>query len=237
MNAQSRLIEQNLRALKIPYRIVGGKSFFDAREVKDFLAYASCLLNTDDDVSLLRIINTPARGIGPSVVERATAISIAQKKSLFATLQDCRRFARTIESAECPDRWFHRILDEYETRLNTPLADQAAVLREFISTTGYLEDLGRTCKTPEEALKRKSIHEMIRWFDEHAQRSNSGLRGFLDDMMLRQEEEEEQSEDGSGRHAHHAARGEGTGVSARLSRRPRGRHASARTLDARRHPR
>jgi len=59
MNAQSRLLETHLRELHIPYRVVGGKSFFDAREIKDLLAYASVLLNADDDVSLLRIINTP----------------------------------------------------------------------------------------------------------------------------------------------------------------------------------
>jgi superfamily I DNA/RNA helicase len=53
MNAQSRLIEQNLRSRHIPYRVIGGKSFFDRREIKDLLAYASCLINTDDDVSLL----------------------------------------------------------------------------------------------------------------------------------------------------------------------------------------
>ena len=75
MNAQSRLIEQNLRHLKIPYRLIGGKSFFDRREVKDLLAYASCLLNPDDDVSLLRIINTPARGISPATVELALEAS------------------------------------------------------------------------------------------------------------------------------------------------------------------
>ena len=50
MNAQSRLLETHLRELHIPYRIIGGKSFFDRREVKDLLAYASCILNTDDDV-------------------------------------------------------------------------------------------------------------------------------------------------------------------------------------------
>src|SRR5687767_7352061 len=51
MNAQSRLVEENLRRLRVPYRIIGGKSFFDRREVKDVLAYASCLLNVDDDVA------------------------------------------------------------------------------------------------------------------------------------------------------------------------------------------
>ncbi len=78
MNAQSRLLEENLRRLQIPYRIVGGKSFFDRREIKDLLAYMSVLVNPDDDSSLLRIINTPARGhqrrdgAARAAMERAT---------------------------------------------------------------------------------------------------------------------------------------------------------------------
>ena len=200
MNAQSRLIEANLRELKIPYRVVGGKSFFDAREIKDFLAYASVLLNTDDDVSLLRIINTPARGIGASVVERATELSAKKKCSVFATLQEAAfRSEITTRAATAIDK-FTAFLDQWETKLNTPLADEAAVLRGFIKETGYLEDLKRTCKTPEEAFKRESkVVEMIRWFDEEAGRTDKGLRGFLDDMMLRQEkEDEEDDEKGSG---------------------------------------
>ena len=186
MNAQSRLVEANLRELKIPYRVVGGKSFFDAREIKDFLAYASVLLNTDDDVSLLRIINTPARAIGASVVERATELSAKKKCSVFAALQDVAfRSEITPRAATAIDR-FTSFLDQWETKLNTPLADQAAVLRAFIQETGYLEDLKRTCKTPDEALKRESkVVEMIRWFDEDAGRTDKGLRGFLDGMMLR----------------------------------------------------
>jgi superfamily I DNA/RNA helicase len=69
MNAQSRLLEENLRRMKIPYRLVGGKSFFDRREVKDILATITCLINPQDDISLLRIINTPPRGIGATSVE------------------------------------------------------------------------------------------------------------------------------------------------------------------------
>jgi superfamily I DNA/RNA helicase len=200
MNAQSRLLETHLRQLHIPYRVVGGKSLFDAREIKDFLAYASVLLNTDDDVSLLRIINTPARGIGATIIERATELSAQKRCSVFVALQSEEfRGEITKRQAGCIDA-FTAFLDRYETRLHEPLANEPAVLRDFIKETGYLEDLRRSCKTPDEALKREGkVNEMIRWFEEDAGRSDKGLRGFLDDMMLRQEQEEDDAEEkGSG---------------------------------------
>ncbi len=192
MNAQSRLLETHLRELRIPYRVVGGKSFFDAREIKDLLAYASVLLNADDDVSLLRIINTPARGIGPAVVERAMELSVQKRCSVFAALQDGEfRSSITKRAADSIGK-FTVFLDAWETKLNTPLSDQAKVLRDFLGETGYLEDLKRSCKTQDEGLKRESkVTEMIRWFEDDAAAKGKGLRDFLDDMMLRQEKEED----------------------------------------------
>lgn len=192
MNAQSRLIETNLRQLNIPYRIIGGKSFFDRREVKDLLAYANCLVNTDDDVSLLRIINTPARGISSTTVENATEFSAKNKCSVFDALRN-EEFRSTLmkRTVESIDR-FTELLDGFETKLNTPLSDHAAVLRELIKDTGYMEDLRRTCKTPEEALSRETnLVEMIKSFEVYQGRSTEGLRGFLDEMSLRQEREED----------------------------------------------
>ena len=195
MNAQSRLLETNLRQLKIPYRVIGGKSFFDRREVKELLAYAQCLVNTDDDVSLLRIINTPARGISAPTIERATEMSAKMRCGVFAALQT-REFRATLttratESVEA----FVGLMDRFETKLNTPLANQPEVLRELLKEVGYLEDLRRTCKTPEEALSRETnVGEMLRSFDQFESKSTEGLRGFLDQILLRQEREE--SDDG-----------------------------------------
>ena len=152
MNAQSRLIEQQLRHLKIPYKVIGGKSFFDRREIKDLLAYASCVLNTDDDVSLLRIVNTPARGMSPAVVEKAIEHSTKLSCSVWEALKDAAYQSDLGTRAATAVRQFVEFVDLYETRLNQPLADQPAILRELVEETGYLEDLRRSCKTPEEAL-------------------------------------------------------------------------------------
>ena len=192
MNAQSRLLETNLRQLKIPYRVIGGKSFFDRREVKELLAYAQCLVNTDDDVSLLRIINTPARGISATTIERATEMSAKMRCGVFAALS-APEFRETLTGrAAASIDAFIALMDRFETKLNTPLADQPAVLRELLKEVGYVEDLRRTCKTPEEALSRETnVGEMLKSFDEHQSRSTDGLRGFLDEMCLRQEREED----------------------------------------------
>ncbi|HET6408944.1 MAG TPA: UvrD-helicase domain-containing protein, partial [Chthoniobacteraceae bacterium] len=156
MNAQSRLIETNLRQLKIPYKIIGGKSFFDKREVKDFLAYASVLLNTDDDVSLLRIINTPARGISANTVERATALSAKKKTSVFAALSDEQFRSDLPTRALQAIDGFIALLDNFETRLHQPLSDQSTILRELMAKVGYIEDLKRSCKTADEGIQRES---------------------------------------------------------------------------------
>ena len=192
MNAQSRLLETNLRQLNIPYRIIGGKSFFDRREVKDLLAYANCLVNTDDDVSLLRIINTPARGISSNTVEKATEFSAKHKCSVFDALaKEEFRGLLTKRTVESIDR-FVEMLDGFETKLNTPLSDHAAILREMMKETGYLEELKRTCKTPQEALSRETnLMDLLKSFEDFQGRSTEGLRGFLDEMSLRQEREED----------------------------------------------
>jgi superfamily I DNA/RNA helicase len=72
MNAQSRQFEEMLRERRIPYRVVGGKSFFDRREVKDVVAYLGALLNTADDNALLRVLANPPRGIGSATLQLAT---------------------------------------------------------------------------------------------------------------------------------------------------------------------
>ncbi|MHA3770683.1 ATP-dependent helicase [Verrucomicrobiota bacterium sgz303538] len=210
-NMQSRLIEQNLRELKIPYRIIGGRSFFDAREIKDFLAYASCFLNTDDDVSLLRIINTPARGISATTTERATEISARAECSVFEALS-LPQFRDTLTTrTKASVDAFLDLVDKYETKLHEPLANHAQIVRELINEVEYFDELKRTCKTPEEALKRETnIQEMLRSIEEHQKRSDEGLRGFLDEMMLRQEREEEKDElkgDGVTLITLHAAKG------------------------------
>lgn len=196
MNAQSRLLEEQLRRLKIPYRLIGGRSFYDRREVKDILSYLSAILNPEDDVSLLRIINTPARGISSATTDRAIEQSITDKTSVFATLRSNAFLATFTKKTGEAIRSFAALLDRYETRILEPRADFAAVVNDLITETKYLEDLARSCKTPEEALSRETnVREMLNALGEYQLRKDDGLQGFLDELSLDQQREEEDQDD------------------------------------------
>jgi superfamily I DNA/RNA helicase len=193
MNAQSRLLEENLRRLQIPYRLVGGKSFFDRREVKDVLAYLTVLVNPEDDSNLLRIINTPARGISAGTIERATEWSARNKCAVWDALRADEFLkelpARTVgKIAE-----FVELIDGYETKLNEPLTDHHAVVGELLKEIEYLEDLKRSCKTGEDAMKREeNVRQLLQDLATFQGRSVAGLQGFLDEVMLDKNREEEQ---------------------------------------------
>jgi superfamily I DNA/RNA helicase len=202
-NQQSRLIEQQLRQLKVPYRVVGGKSFFDRREIKDLLAYASVLLNTDDDVSLLRIINTPPRGIGEGTIEAATEASAKAGCSIWKIIQDHDFLSGLSQRARSALGSFVEMMDQAESRMLEPLADQPKVLAEWVESVGYYEEIKRSCKTMEEAQGRETnVRELISGFTQEFEKKDRkgayGLREFLDDMMLRQEADDEEDEDRGG---------------------------------------
>ncbi len=210
MNAQSRLIEENLRRLHIPYRVVGGRSFFERREVKDLLAYLSCLVNPQDDVSLLRIINTPARGIGATTIELAIQESNTAKQSIFETLVSETFQSLLTQRTREAIRRFTDLIDEYETKLVQPLTDFAATVQELLLQIDYIQDLRRGCKSPEESLNREeNVREMIRALSDYQVRSTEGLPGFLAETALDRDHEQEpdKAKDGVTLITFHAAKG------------------------------
>ncbi|MDQ6625101.1 MAG: UvrD-helicase domain-containing protein [Verrucomicrobiota bacterium] len=196
MNAQSRTLEENLRRLQIPYRIIGGKSFFDRREVKDLLAYMSVLVNPGADANLLRIINTPARGISAATVESALHWSVRQKCSLWDALQSAELLATFSNRTATSVKAFVELVDDYQTKLLQPLTDEAEVITKLINEIEYGAELRRSCKSAEEASAREiNVGDMLRDLKQFTGRSTKGVAGFLDEIVLDQEREEEKQED------------------------------------------
>ena len=199
MNAQSRLLEENLRRMKIPYRLVGGKSFFDRREIKDVLATITCLINPQDDISLLRIINTPPRGIGATSVEVALENSAKAGRSLFETLTDPAFEPEVTRKTAAAIRIFAEDLAATRIHLLTPGADAYAIVNGYLSETGYFEDLKNSCKTPEEALNRESgAKEILNALASHQEKKRGSVQDFLDELSLNREREEDKKEESAG---------------------------------------
>ncbi len=87
-NAQSRTFEEALSAREVPYRVLGGTRYYDRKEIKDIMAYMRLVQNPADDLSLVRIINEPKRGIGEKTVEKLRALAAVRNESLFESLTD-----------------------------------------------------------------------------------------------------------------------------------------------------
>ncbi|MEO6846486.1 MAG: ATP-dependent helicase, partial [Chthoniobacterales bacterium] len=159
----------------------------------------SVLLNSDDDVSLLRIINNPPRGIGATTVEIALEESIKRKCSLYDVLlaEDFLQLIATKTAAAI--RAFSALLQGFRITLSMTGSPFPAVFQELINESGYLEDLKRTCKTPDEADNRiENIKEVFRAMEQFRVRSTEGLRGFIDEMSLDRNQEKEEKDKQSG---------------------------------------
>jgi superfamily I DNA/RNA helicase len=200
MNAQSRQFEEVLRERRIPYRVVGGKSFFDRREVKDVVAYLGALLNSDDDNALLRVLANPPRGIGAATLQLATEAGAKNGKSLLAVLNDPEHLSVSSAKTRAAIQRFTEDWGAYRIQLQTPGVDVAGLLRGLLEECGYHEDLKKSCKTETEADGRaENVHELLNALAGYCQRHpREGARGFLDGLTLEQEREEEKAEEREG---------------------------------------
>jgi DNA helicase II / ATP-dependent DNA helicase PcrA len=174
------------------------------------LAYLAGLANPNDDLNLLRIINTPARGIGAATIDLAVAESNQAKTSIFATLQSPGFQELLSARTRTAVHAFIELIDRYETRIHQPLADLASIATALLEEIRYSEELRRSCKTPEEALNREeNVRELVRTLAEYQRRSTEGLSGFLGEVALDQDraEETDTDKDGVTLITFHAAKG------------------------------
>jgi len=199
MNSQSRLLEEALRKAEVPYKLIGGQSFYERREIKDILAYLNLFLNHDDDVSLLRVIGTPSRGIGQGTVALATQFSIDHQISIFETLNDFEFLATLTKRAQNAIEAFCDFLHRYSDSAHTDSANYATMTEELLKEIEYSDFLKKNCKTPEEVdMRRRNVAELIEGMHHHLEKSKRGLRGFLDSVALAQDKEDKDDDGGEG---------------------------------------
>lgn len=193
-NMQSRKLEEAMRNLKIPYRMVGAQSFYDRREVKDVMAYMAVIDDPNADVPLLRIVNAPPRGIGQTTIVMATDFSREREISVWEAM--CEPEFTDILGPKARNS-IHTFVAEVVTaksKIEGGVAPANHVIREFLDDTGYLPWLERGCKNEQERLNRgESIQGVMNDLAKHLKRGKS-VRKFLDDSALASDREDDDLE-------------------------------------------
>ena len=158
-NAQSRIFEEALRRINIPYRIYGGLSFYQRKEVKDVIAYMRLIANPNDEEAFKRVINYPARGIGDTTVNKLIAAASLHQVSLWETLTHPLDYNLSVNSGTAKKLdGFRNLLDELAA--NNATQDAYELGRNLIRTTGLLAELHND-RTPEGLSRVQNVEELI----------------------------------------------------------------------------
>ena len=187
-NAQSRAMEDALRKRDIPYRIYGGLSFYQRKEIKDVLCYLRLVINPKDEEALVRVINYPARGIGDTTVEKLTIAANHYKRSIFEVMEHIDKIDLKLNSgtkAKLQD--FVTMIKSFQV-INE--SQDAFYLAEHVTKkTGLVQELKKD-GTPEGIARLENIEELLNGIKDfiEGQKEVDGARGalseFLEDVAL-----------------------------------------------------
>ncbi|MDZ4818698.1 MAG: UvrD-helicase domain-containing protein [Planctomycetota bacterium] len=193
-NEQPRAFEMELRKAKLPYVLVGGQSFYDRTEVRDITAYMKVLQSPQDEVSLLRIINNPPRGIGKSSITSLLEKAVEQSKPLWEVLKDPQSHAKVTAATKNHIENFRTLIEQFRQRAKSePLL---GVVSDLIQAIGYRNEIARTAKKPEEELTRwGAVEEVVNALSNYEKRAEKpDLREFLDEITLGDRESNDDKE-------------------------------------------
>jgi DNA helicase-2/ATP-dependent DNA helicase PcrA len=181
-NAQSRSIEDALRRAGIPYSMIGGVAFYRRKEIKDVLAYLTIVANPQDDRSLLRIVNVPARGIGDVTIDRLSSIAAKEKTSLFTALGSEAVGAAFPRRMQTRLHDLARMIAKYISLRDSISLSELA--RSIVDETGLLQVLKEE-HTTESLARRENIQELVSAISEFNDRNpDARLEDFLGEVSL-----------------------------------------------------
>lgn len=182
-NAQSRVLEEQLRTLSLPYKIVGGIKFYERMEVKDVLAYLKLILNPTDDIALSRIINIPVRGIGKTTLAKIEELAARNQTSMIGAISDA------IDSKEFNSGTIRKLQNflmtlkeiQVEAREAKPLEAYHTVLEK----TKYLDYLKEydSVEAPDRIANLEELDNAIDRFEKE-RGEDASLQSFLEEMAL-----------------------------------------------------
>ena len=182
MNSQSQSLERVFLHAKIPYRIIGGRKFFEYREIRDMMAYLNVISNTSDSNRLKRIINIPKRGIGDRTISQVEEISMHDGKSMFEIMENAEQFDVLSKSVEKINGFVNIINDMREMLENgSKISD---MYEKLIKDIQYEPFIRMASDRGENAVE--NVHELtssiIQYENEF--KENASLQGFLEYTAL-----------------------------------------------------
>ncbi len=183
-NEQPRAFESELRKAKLPYVLIGGMSFFDRKEIRDTLAYLRLVDSDDDEVSLLRVINSPPRGIGQKAVEKLIAKAVDEGVPAWHLVKDpSRRPELPAAAHKGLDRLLAIVMESRQQAERGPLAEMAMNLLDQV---GYRQEIERLYpEAGDREARWDTIESLINALAAHERDAKSpSLTTFLDDVAV-----------------------------------------------------
>ncbi|MBE6338062.1 MAG: ATP-dependent DNA helicase [Lentimicrobiaceae bacterium] len=202
-NSQSRSLEEALRKQDIPYKIYGGLSFYDRKEVKDLLAYFRVVINPHDEQALLRIINYPTRGIGKTTIERLMVVADERQKGIWDVISsETEPMPKDFNSGTVNKLHnFVTMIKSFQTLLNKQSAIELA--KHICNTVGIIKDL-KEDDTPEGQARVQNIEELLNAIMEFSDKQVDEVTGeqnevtlnkFMEDVALLTDQDNKDDED------------------------------------------
>jgi DNA helicase-2/ATP-dependent DNA helicase PcrA len=181
-NAQSRLVEESLVGEALPYHIVGGVRFYARMEVKDILAYLRVLDNPSDEVSLKRIINVPARGIGHTTIDRISELAGRQGVTFHEAMKHATDGGFLSASPRGKVAGFSSMLDHFRNLSGS--CDLPQLAQTVMQESGYLARL-KESRDPEDSERLENLEQLLAAMEEFREKNpEAGLSEFLEQVSL-----------------------------------------------------
>ena len=186
-NQQARSLETALRSAHVRYKLVGGQSFFDRREIKEFIAYLKSILNPSDDISLLRIANIPPRGISDKTAQTLLALSQEHQCPVYEIMQQSQHRSDLSRQALRGISELTSLIQHFNRELQHPGLSLSKWAQGLLDQTHYLDDLRRLEKNQDVADARvQNVQDLVESMDQEqsSKLPDQRLLQFLEDLTL-----------------------------------------------------
>lgn len=198
-NAQSRIFEEALRKRNIPYKIYGGLSFYQRKEIKDMLAYFRLVINHKDNEALKRVINYPARGIGETTVGKLEQTALKESRSIFEIITESGKRNPAALNQGITNKLinFAQLINQFAE--SASISDAYELAGAIATRTGLIKDLYRD-QTPEGLSRFENIQELLNGIQEFTinareEGSPNTLASYMQDVALLTDQDSDKEED------------------------------------------